>query len=62
MEQQQALNKDAAQDGENPVPAKITKRKITFEDYENFLDKLEREGKLDAIASSNPKVTLQNSN
>ena len=56
MEQQ-----DAAQDGENAVPKK-TQRKITFEDYENFLNKLDKEGKLEAIAINNPKVNLQNIN
>ena len=38
------------------IEAEMPKRKITFEDYEKFLEKLEKEGKLEAIAESNPKV------
>ena len=55
------MEQQLAQDGENAAPKKA-QRKITFEDYENFLDKLDKEGKLEAIAINNPKVNLQNIN
>ena len=55
------MEQQVAQDGENAAPFK-PQRKITFEDYENFLEKLDKEGKLEAIAFNNPKVNLQNMN
>ena len=32
------------------------KRKITFKDYEAFLDKLERDGRLEELSRRNPKA------
>ena len=32
------------------------KRKITFKDYEAFLDKLERDGRLEELSKRNPKA------
>ena len=32
------------------------KKKITFEDYERFLNKMERDGRMDVIEMKNPKV------
>ena len=34
---------------------KIPENRITFSDYEAFLEKLEREGRLDTIGQKNPK-------
>ena len=33
----------------------LPKNRITFQDYEAFLDKLEKDGRIDAIAENNPK-------
>ena len=33
----------------------VPQQKITFADYEAFMEKLEKEGRLEAIALSNPK-------
>jgi hypothetical protein len=35
--------------------SKAPAQKITFADYEAFLEKLEKEGRLDAVALANPK-------
>ena len=40
---------------EQGVPEEQT-RKITFDDYEAFLDRLEKEGKLDSLKAKNPKA------
>ena len=33
----------------------ISKKKITFDDYEAFLDKLDKDGRLESISQNNPK-------
>ena len=38
------------------MPEAPEKRKITFKDYEAFLDKLERDGRLEELSKRNPKA------